>query len=49
MLLLGLDPELVLLLSELEEDGELDCWLILAVASMSGGGTNCLLFLVTVA
>ena len=32
------DPELVLLLAELEEDEELDYWLLMAVASMFGWG-----------
>ena len=40
LMLSWLDSELVLLLSELNEDGELDCWLLLAAASIFGGGIN---------
>ena len=40
LVLLGLDPELVLLLSEVEEDEELNFWLLLAMASSFGGGIN---------
>ena len=43
LMLARLDSELVLLLSELEIDGELGFWLLLVVASIFGGGINCLL------
>ena len=48
MLSLGLEPELMILLSELE-DGELYCWRLLAMASFFGGGSNYLLSLVVIA